>query len=960
MHRKLTLFAVVFLVATFVFGILTQTVKAQSGSSFQFIDRSLIAGYNGDGAIVARYYDNNVDGDNTYKFKDSNGCVIVITNEGSGGHPDTGGTNYLWLNPFDAHEGGCLFDFTMDMGSGEVYATVCKRLDLSGQPCSDGDKRARDLATKEGAVRTVSVGNTQKAKINYYIVDDTYIYRSDNGERYKRDGTSNKYYRTDDPDSCQDVITVKGGVGTDSPGGTLARMEEQGNGSCAEKKTELVYFGNVKARASDGPDGIPQTAAAAKADAKDGDSAPSCESEGGALGWIMCPVTRLIDDALNWVDTQIQALLEIDSTAYNNNDLHNAWAQIRNIAYIILVPIMLVMVIGTALGFSFIDAYTVRRALPRMVIAIVFIALSWEITTFLIYISNVIGGGVMGLLTAPFRHSPPIPELTLSSLYGGSIIQGALLLPLAGAAIIALWLFGGTLLLFAIIGFLVLLLRQLFVVALMLAAPLAILAWIFPGNDKLWKSWWSIFSKLLMMFPLIMGLIAVGRIFAIIIHDNGAGGAGLQGGILQPLSILIVWMLPYAFIPLTFRFAGGFFATITGMVNDRSKGLFDRAKQGRAAKTERTMGGAAFRSNTRLGRALNRPLQTGFMAATGRGGINPMNMRSRINSARGTAVSSEMAELMDKNQAIKDVAVDDHLAEATQLAQGRAQIREMLRNSRNRDGSASRWATAQPQELEEAVNLVERAQRAGSTTAVRSAMAVARANSGTGYGTSSDMYESIIQAAGGDRRLEGSLLAATRSGSERARRPDLASVGHVEQARYLDQVRATMGGDAAEHEATRGRVNATMRARSFETSGVHAALSGRTEAVGNMLDEMGADYDHAIQTGDVEMATEVASQIASVRQGMGSATPDVRRRIMAMLDHVGIDPGSSANVDQQLGAQIGQVAYGGGGTAQAARLAQEAAQQIRTRAGAYELGRGGLAPEQIQAGLQEPPQPPGH
>src|SRR6185436_10887211 len=90
-------------------------------------------------------------------------------------------------------------------------------------------------------------------------------------------------------------------------------------------------------------------------------------------------------------------------------------------------------------------------------------------------------------------------------------------------AIIALWLFGGTLLLFAIIGFMVLLLRQLLVVALLLVAPLAILAWIFPGNDKLWKAWWSLFSKLLIMFPLIMGLLGIGRIFASIINDGGGG-----------------------------------------------------------------------------------------------------------------------------------------------------------------------------------------------------------------------------------------------------------------------------------------------------------------------------------------------------------------------------------------------------------------------------------------------------
>ncbi len=704
----------------------------------------------------------------------------------------------------------------------------------------------------------------------------------------------------------------------------------------------------------------------------DGSQKPSCESKGGDFAWGICPIVRMVDSALKWVDEQIEALLEVDQKPFNSGSgLQQAWAQIRNIAYIILVPMMLVMVIGTALGFSFVDAYTVRRALPRMVIAILFIALSWELTTFLITVSNVVGAGVMGILTLPFKGAASalgadsISHLTLSSLFAGSNNVGGFLETIAASAafavgaIVLLWLFGSALLLAATLAFIVLVLRQLFIVALVIFAPLAILAWIFPGNDKLWGAWWSMFSKLLLMFPLIMALLAIGRDFAVIIHQGGLGDND-AGSVIAKIAIVIAWLVPYALIPLTYRFAGGAYAFATGWVGDKGKGISERQRKKRAERVQqraqKTLAGEAFNSNSRLGRTLNRPFQTAAMAATGRGGINPLNMKSKINSVRGVAAGSEMAELADKNEDIKAVSVDDHLAEATQVAQGRAQIRDMLRNSRNRDGSASRWATAQPQELEEAVSQVQRAQRAGSTTAVRSAMSVARAASGTGYGSSSDMYKSIIQAAGGNRQLEGSLLAATRSASERARRPDLASVGHVEQATYMDQVRATMG--TADEADTDARVNASMRARSFETSGAHAAVSGRTEAVGNMLVEMGNDYNHAIETGDVQMATEVASQITSVRQAQSAATPDVRRQIMGMLDTVGFDADSAESVPQQLGARIGGMAYGGGGPEQQQRLVQAAIQQIGTRAGTYDQGTLGRTPEQIRAGVPEPPQPP--
>lgn len=320
------------------------------------------------------------------------------------------------------------------------------------------------------------------------------------------------------------------------------------------------------------------------------DARDSCESI-GALGWIICPVILAVDSGLSWVDTQIQSLLAMDENKYNNRGLETAWRSIRNIAYIVLIPIMLVMVIGTALGFEIFSAYTVKKALPRMIIAVIFITLSWYITSFLINFFNVLGGGILGLLTSPFDfNGNAVSTLSIADLFqpsGGSFWQTILAqgtLTLGIAVIIALYL--GPLTLIVLTAFFILFLRQMFIIALALLAPLAILSWIFPGNDKLWKLWWGAFSKLLIMFPLIMAVIAVGRIFAAIIAGPVDDG-GVDDWFLTPFFILAAYILPYAIIPFTFKMAGGMFATITGMVNDREKGLFDRMSKRREAKTER-------------------------------------------------------------------------------------------------------------------------------------------------------------------------------------------------------------------------------------------------------------------------------------------------------------------------------------------------------------------------------------
>lgn len=683
-----------------------------------------------------------------------------------------------------------------------------------------------------------------------------------------------------------------------------------------------------------------------------GSAEPSCESEGGEWSWILCPALRMASSAMEKLDQAVQDLLTLPDNYYNDPDLEASWRSIRNIAYIILIPVMLVMVISTALGFEFISAYTVKRALPRLLLAIIFMTLSFEITKFLIILTNNISQGIQGLIISSFHNRA---DVTLASLFnpGGGAgatftvgIVGGTLVAAGLLPVILSYLFVGAIILF--IALLALSLRQMLLIMFMVLAPLAIIAWIFPGNDKLWKLWWGSFSKLLLLFPLIMILIGSGKAFAALVHST-------DSSVFATVLKLTAYIGPYLFIPAMFKFAGGIFATVSGMANDRSKGLFDRQRKYRARKYgeagQKATAGNYFNPNGRLA-GLNRGIQTAALAP--KAGLDPRHMRSRLNSHRGVLAGTEVGELLEKNQDIGAVKNDDHLAEAVQHANGRAEIESMLR-------STGRYSNSSPSEMGELVSLVERAQRAGSPTAVRSAMAIARANSGTGYDTVADMHESILQAAGGNRSLEGQLLAAARSGSERARRPDLAVPGHVEQALAMDQLRSTMGGDPAAHAAARGQVNAQMRARALEAGGAHALLSGRRQATTQIVQQVGADFDAAMAAGDVTTATELASQITSLRGAMGSASPEVRQEVVSLLDHVGVDlsaidarTGQSYSTDEQLGVIINTGLQGR--TATPIADAQNITQEIRTRAGLYDAGGGQRTPEQIRAMQMQPPE----
>lgn len=530
----------------------------------------------------------------------------------------------------------------------------------------------------------------------------------------------------------------------------------------------------------------------------------SCESvDGLIMGWIMCPIISMIDGTINFLETQIQRLLEVDETKYNNEGLRKAWTQFRNIAYIILIPIMLVMVISTALGFEAFSAYTVKKALPRMVIAIIFITLSWYICQLLIGFTNVVGTGVGGLVTQPFKadvaaacqevnSDGEVKGLTLSCIFGPASSNGVLNVIIGAATgiiagiglIVILWFFGITLLLAIGTAFLILLTRQIFIIALILLAPLAILAWIFPGNDKMWKLWWGTFTKLLLMFPLIMLLIAVGKVFALLIHLSA--DAGGDGAVLSNIFILLAYMLPFAFIPFTFKLAGGAFATVAGFVNDKEKGLFDRQKQKRAEKWGNVKTGTdqSIIGRNRAVRAVGTRIGAG---AGNRYGFGARGRQALDQNARLASVESVMKD--PKWNGINQN--DDALWAATYKNAQEAQ--EKL---------TEKWGDAD--RAKRAVASVRASVGFGRPQAIAAAQQLV--STGTGYDNMQDMVSTLARASGGNASTESALAGFANSETKKVGRHDLApGFGDLDKA-----VRATNGNLRIDPETGKQEVAPSM------------------------------------------------------------------------------------------------------------------------------------------------------
>lgn len=381
------------------------------------------------------------------------------------------------------------------------------------------------------------------------------------------------------------------------------------------------YFNTVDSGYEDwlaGPDGPTE----AEENANEG-----CESADG-LAWIGCPILRGVDSALASIQANVVDILVIEPEKYENDNVKSAWVIFRNIASALLIIVMLVMVISTALGFSFVDAYTVKKMLPKLVAAAILIQLSWPLMSFAINVVNAIGEGLFGLMLAPFggQEATDLPSLVLNAEGGQGLFNTIVLIGLAGGGI-ALGFMGLLSLAFVtfltvLIGFAVLVIRNLVVIAALIFAPIAIVAWVMPGTSKLWSLWWDSFSKALLMFPFIMILFAGGRILAwVTINTNASGDAvdlgwdwmqlDHSGSIFQLIIIVLAYAIPFFIIPFTLRFAGGLVATLGGFANDRSRGIFDRQQKFREARRADNISRAGNNNrwdrNSRLGKMFNTP-----------------------------------------------------------------------------------------------------------------------------------------------------------------------------------------------------------------------------------------------------------------------------------------------------------------------------------------------------------------
>jgi hypothetical protein len=267
--------------------------------------------------------------------------------------------------------------------------------------------------------------------------------------------------------------------------------------------------------------------------------------------------------------------------------LKTAWGVMRIISTVLIVGIALFMILAQIFNFSGVSAYTVKKVMPRLVIAVILIQLSWFLATNFVAVINVIGRGLEELLYAPFggeaeagslSHIMGIfknpdnfsgPDAAKVELVGAGLIFGSIIFIAAGG-IFGLLAAAIAIIIAIVMALAILTLRKALLAFLIVLAPLALVMWILPNTQKTWQKWWENFTKLLLMFPLIVGFLAIGKIFAYISASTG------QGSIITYFVIIVSYFGPFFMIPKTFKMSGTMMSAAAGGV----KAFGDRSKKG--------------------------------------------------------------------------------------------------------------------------------------------------------------------------------------------------------------------------------------------------------------------------------------------------------------------------------------------------------------------------------------------
>lgn len=590
-----------------------------------------------------------------------------------------------------------------------------------------------------------------------------------------------------------------------------------------------------------------------------------CDQSFGKVGfvslkWFLCPVVDFILSTVQTLEDFLvtQLNVAVDPPLASNGYYHKIWASLRTIALAIIVIVALVMVTFEAAGIEAFSAYTMRSLLARFGVAVLMIVLSWSVLREVTQVVNWITEGARTLIYAPF---------TDASLGGKGLETGSayILAALGGVAMIALGPWG--LLSFALtavlsigLTLLVLVLVHAMVYILIMFSPVAIALSVLPNTRKGYEFWKNA------LISLYIGLIAVA--FAMPAIDVIAESTynlkdGSTATIINQIVALLLKFMRVFLVLFIFSRVGGVLGTLTGMVNDRSRGAFDRLKNFRGntmkSRAAKMATGDLYKGRTPLGKAFNATTR-GVTAFAHSDNKRAMVLAGRRNRRAAWASAHEQNDSINamrygKTEKAQVAQHNDPLLRAQTYRTEQEARRNMARD----------WNMSQ-QQVEAAITSAKTNGGFGYVRQQNAARQLAR--TGTGYDDLKQVHETVNRVAGNNSDMANALLGGINSDTKGAGRFDLAA-GHGYHMR-LNEARRNLNPNDARSVANYNRMIQGGYVEAVAGNAAHDMMRSKPRAMDNTMPAFAAAIAQAERT--MNSATATAAQRQQAQEDFGRFT----------------------------------------------------------------------------------------
>ncbi len=323
-----------------------------------------------------------------------------------------------------------------------------------------------------------------------------------------------------------------------------------------------------------------------------GDKSVYCKS---LLGWLICPLMEISASAADSVYNMIEGFLVLDPTVISGpaqddsapstesapaNPAKDAWEIFRDIANILMVIVLLIVIASYVTGFG-INDYNIKKMLPKIIVAVVLINLSFYVVQIAIDLSNIIGAGIKGLFDN--MSEPIINQGGVKPTWGGNIatfIVGGLLAFTAAKFTPLMSFIFPIVVAIVVTSLLILLLlmaRQAIAILILVLSPVAFASMILPNTEKLFNTWKSGLFAVITTYPIVALLFSGGKLAGNIIISGAKDDYMIMiiGALLRVIPMFLAPSMiqsSVASLPLVGKTASKWFNGIKGWSTKKAKG----------------------------------------------------------------------------------------------------------------------------------------------------------------------------------------------------------------------------------------------------------------------------------------------------------------------------------------------------------------------------------------------------